>query len=270
MTGSSDVYIIWYGSWVALTGPNSLETQNIITSFLAEIGGSPRFSTNDTYPNGSGSAPTNVILGGSRNASSAHGLDLTPADIQTLVQENIGFAKFPLDPNGIYIVIASSDIGSDATGLCTPNQPPYHGAFAGGGQQVKYAFIGNAARCPNVLAPQFLAPNGSQLPTPNGNLAADAMVSTILHVLETTITDPYRTGWFDGFGLENADKCAGSFSQTFTLAPQRLRRIGQRSRLVTSGLDNLCDGFLRFRFAPPQFYAATSPAGSDLTAYLLG
>src|SRR6185369_2227716 len=115
------------------------------------------------------------------------------------------------------LVIASSDIGSNATGLCSPGASPHHGYFPYQGQQLKYGFVGNAGRCPSVAAAQFFGANGSQLPTPNGNLAADAMVATVKHVLDTTITDPFHSAWFDGFGLENADKCLGSFSHTHTI-----------------------------------------------------
>ncbi len=220
MAGTSDVYVIWYGNWSAATGPNSLDTQIIVTNFMSEIGGSIHFQSNATYPGVNGFPSGGLLFGGSEISSSyTHGLELDAAAIQGIVSENIGQSHFLYDPKGIYLVVASSDVGSSATGFCTPNTPPHHGSFFyGGGQQALYAFIGNPARCPSVAAPQFFAPDGSQLATPNGNLAADAMASSIVHVLDATVTDPFRTGWFDDLGLENADKCQGSFSHTRTLA----------------------------------------------------
>jgi uncharacterized delta-60 repeat protein len=233
MAGSTDVYAIWYGSWVALSGPNSVDTQTTLSNFMSDIGATPRFGINNTYPGFNGAPSGALIYGGSVNASGAHGVDLDVAAIQSIVSESINFNHLPYDPNGIYIVYASSDIASTATGFCTPNAPPHHGVFQRGNQAIKYAFVGNAARCPNVAAPQFFAPDGSQLPTPTGNLAADAMVNTTLRAVEGTITDPFHTGWFDGFGLESVEKCAGSFSHTFIMAN------GARANYSTrGGLDN--------------------------------
>jgi uncharacterized delta-60 repeat protein len=213
--GIPDVFVIWYGNWSAATGPNSLDTQSIVGNFLTEIGSTNNMQINATYPGVNG-IPTGAVFGaGSANSSYTHGTQLDAAAIQSIVAESINSNALPNDPVGIYIVVASSDVNTDGLGSCTPNTPPLHGSFLrGGGQVVKYAFVGNPARCPVVAAAQFLAPDGSQLPTPNGNLTADAMVSSLLHALDITITDPFHTAWYDSFGLESADKCQGSFSKT--------------------------------------------------------
>ena len=51
---------------------------------------------------------------------------------------------------------------------------------------------------------------------------ADAMVSIIAHELVEIVSDPDLNAWYDGYGLENADKCAvrncytySSFQWTF-------------------------------------------------------
>ena len=218
MAGTSNTYVIYYGNWAASTGPNSFDTQLILNNFLSEIGASIRFQINATYPGSNGTPSGGILFGGVDISSYTHGVELDDAAIQGIISDSINANHLPFDPRGIYFVVASSDVGSNTTGFCTPNTPPYHGSFFhGGGQQVMYAFIGNPARCPRVAAPQFFAPDGSQLPTPTGNLAADAMVSTIVHALDTTVTDPFHTAWFDDSGLENADKCQGSFSHTQTL-----------------------------------------------------
>ena len=217
MTGATDIYFIWCGNWAALTGPNSKDTQDILTRFGGEIGGSIHSQINATYPDGGG-YPQSFIFGWFDTAFTPPGLDLDQQAIQDIVRESIQAGHLPFDPAGIYIVVASSDIASTATGLCTPNANPHHGSFPYNNQTVKYAFMGNAARCPNILASQFFAADGSQLPTPNGNVAADAMVSTLIHTMDATVTDPFHTAWYDGSGLENADKCNGSFSHTLTAA----------------------------------------------------
>src|SRR5215471_6452208 len=120
MANTTDTYIIWYGNWVALTGPNSLDTQNIIGNFVSEFGGSIHAQVNATYPAVNGFPSGGLVFGGSETASTPHGFELDVAAIQSIVAENIGAARLPLDPNGVYIVIVSSDVGSNATGLCAP------------------------------------------------------------------------------------------------------------------------------------------------------
>jgi uncharacterized delta-60 repeat protein len=270
MAGTTDTYVIWYGSWVALTGPNSLDTQNIIGNFMSEIGGSIHSQVNATYPGVNGSPSGGLIYGGSVTASTPHGVELDAAAIQAIVSENVGGSGLPVDPNGIYILITSSDIGSSATGLCAPNTPPYHGYFTRGAQTLKYAFVGNAARCPNIAASQFFAADGSQLPTPNGNLAADAMVSTIMHALDATVTDPIHTAWFDGFGLESADKCQDSFSRTWTTANGARANFGYNGHgdnyLIQDNLVNNYGGYCgQQNDAPPRPDDQTVRVSQDTT-----
>jgi len=90
-------------------------------------------------------------------------------------------------------------------------------------------------RCPIIAASQFEAQyDGTHLPTPNGNLGGDAMVSTFAHVLDTIVTDPLGNGWFDRYGLENADKCAGTYGQTYLTADgaRANMRLGYRDFLI--------------------------------------
>ena len=255
IAGTPNTYVIFYGNWTASTGPNSFETQFILSNFLSEIGGSPRFQVNATYPGSNGTPSGGTIYGGTVVSSSTHGIDLDAADFQGIISDRINANQLPLDPNGIYLVIASSDVSSNATGFCTPNTPPHRGFFLRSGQWLKYAFIGNAARCPNVAASQFFASDGSQLPTPNANLAADAMVSTTLHALDTIVTDPLHTGWFDGLGLANADKCQGSFSRTYTTVNGARANFsyGTHNYLIQDNWVNNYGGYCsQYNDAPPR------------------
>ena len=36
------------------------------------------------------------------------------------------------------------------------------------------------------------------------------------HAISGTVTNPWGNGWFDRFGLENSDKCQGTYGQTYT------------------------------------------------------
>ena len=234
MAGDQDVYLIWYGCWddnCGLAGDTT--TQLILTDFMSSIGGSPYFQINATYSNSVGQSPTGALFyGGSVFDRYSQGLELTAADIQEIVAAKIG-NELPQDPLGVYVVIASADVSSVATGFCVPDSQPHHGEGSTLGAIFRYAFVGNPARCPTLAAPQFIAADGSRLPTPNGHFAADAMASTIAHLLNETVTNPGGTGWFDRYGLENADKCAGTFGETYTTVN------GARANVRLGGLDYL-------------------------------
>jgi len=124
----------------------------------------------------------------------------------------------------MYILIASADVGS-TTGLCTSvGTPPLHGNGILWAGFAHFGFLGNPNRCPAIAGPQFIARNGTQLPTPNDDFAADVMASDLAHLLSVIVTNPYpdisylNDGWYDRYGLENADKCTGTFGTTFTTA----------------------------------------------------
>ena len=220
MTGAVDVYFIWYGCWdnnCGLAGNTTI--QSILTDFASGIGGSPYFQINRTYPNAAGQIPTGAVFyGGSVFDRYSRGNVLTVSDVKGIVNDQIVSNALPQDPIGIYVVLASSDVSSNDTGFCIPGAHPHHGFVSVLGARANYAFIGNPMRCPSVAAPQFIANNGTQLPTPNGSLAADAMASTLANLLSRTVTNPGGGAWFDRYGLENAVKCDGQFGETYPTA----------------------------------------------------
>ena len=124
-------------------------------------------------------------------------------------------------------------MSSPATGFCDASAQPFHGLGEALGSEVRYAFVGNPMRCPSAEAPQFVV-NGTLLPTPNGSFAADGMANTLAHVLSTTTTNPRFTGWFDRYGLQNADKCDGEFGTTYltTNGATANIKLGQRDYLI--------------------------------------
>ncbi|HET6977700.1 MAG TPA: hypothetical protein VFI24_15320 [Pyrinomonadaceae bacterium] len=231
MTGTPGVYLVWYGTWDDTAA--NITAQAILTDFLSNVGGSPYFQINAMYPNGSGQSPSGAILyGGSVVDRYSHGLDLTAPDIAAIVENQITNNGLPQDPGGIYIVVASADVSSLATGFCVPAALPHHGTGEALGSQFSYAFVGNPNRCPSVAAPQFFS-GATQLPTPNNNLAADAMTTTIAQLLSRVITNPTGGAWFDRYGLENAAKCVGQFGTTYATAN------GARANLKLGGRDYL-------------------------------
>ena len=224
LTGIQHVYVIWYGCWQNNCGlMGDTATEVVISDFLSTIGDTPYLAINSTYTDSSGHpASSSLIFGGSVDDSSySHGVELTDADIQGIIYDQVFNFRLPQDPSGIYVVIASADVASAATGFCTPGAPPYHksGVILGG--LLKYIFLGNPNRCPSVAGPQFFA-NNTRLPTPHNSYAGDTLASNLAHALDATLTNPFGDGWFDRYGLENADKCQNTFGQTY-LAPNGTR-----------------------------------------------
>ncbi len=231
MTGVPGVYFIWYGTWDD-TAENT-QTQFILTDFLSNVGGSPYFQINAMYPDGYGGAPSGALFySGAVIDRYSRGLELTAADISGIVEHQILTGGLPQDPGGIYVVLASVDVSSNSTGFCQPSALPPHGTGEAFGLQFRYAFLGNPNRCPSVAAPQFMS-GSTQLPTPNGNLPADAMASMMAQLLSRVITNPTGGAWFDRYGLENAAKCDGQFGPTYSTAN------GARANLRLGGRDYL-------------------------------
>jgi len=238
MIGSSNIYFIWYGCWTNNCGNNgSANTVSLFETFATSIGSTPYAVINTSYPNEAGQTPSGSILFGGYafDPNYSHGTELTVDDIKAIVAYQIDNNYLPGDPAGIYVVVSSADVGATAAGFCTEaGTPPHHGSGYGFLGQFRYAFLGNPNRCPAIAGPQFITANGNQLPTPNNDFAADVMASDLAHVLNTTTTNPFGNGWYDRYGLENADKCQGTFGTTFTTANGARANVtwGGRSYLV--------------------------------------
>jgi hypothetical protein len=204
--------------------------------FLSSLGSTPYFQINSTYPNADGQAPSGALALGSSavDMTYSHGNELTAADVSGIISDRIMAGELPLDPSALYIVVASADISANSLGFCSAGAAPAHGFSSVLATTFRWGFIGHTSRCPPTAAPQFMAPNGSQLATPNDDLAGDAMASDLAHVLTTMITDPLGGAWFDRYGLENADKCQGIFGSTYA-TPNGARanvRLGYRDYLI--------------------------------------
>ena len=233
MIGGSIVYVIWYGCWDATCGnlgnPN---TQNILYDLLINIGASPYFQMVAMYGSPFGAPSGSLVFGWFADDHYSHGTELTEEQIAGIVQDQIEDNNLPYDPTGIYLVVASADVGSASTGFCS-SQLAHHGSGIANGSGFRYAFVGNPNRCPEAAAPQFFS-GGTQLPTPNGDFAADALASTLAQVFIGVVTNPTGGAWFDRYGLEAAQKCVGQFGPTY-LSPNGAianMRLGQRHWLI--------------------------------------
>ncbi|HEX3253242.1 MAG TPA: hypothetical protein VHS05_27620 [Pyrinomonadaceae bacterium] len=222
LTGIRNFYVIYYGCWTDNCGlAGDSKTTRVLTDFFVSIGNSRYAQINSTYTDALGQPAASAFIYGGEvyDSSYSHGPDLTQSDIVSLISEQVNNFRLPQDSNGIYLIIASADVASTATGFCAPSAPPFHAEGIVNGSPVKYIFLGNPNRCPSVAGPQF-SPTG---PTPNDSYAADVLVSNLAHALNGLVTNPTGSGWYDRYGLENTDKCQDAlghpaFGQTYLTA----------------------------------------------------
>ena len=147
-----------------------------------------------------------VRLGATTTDSYSQGTSLSIGSIFTIVQTAINNGSLPQDPNGVYFVIASSDVGM--YGFCTA-YCGWHTNGAINGTDIKFSFIGDTDRCPSKCG-------GQQGNSPNGDVGVDGAINIIAHELEESVTDPDGNAWYDGLGREDADKCVWTFGSTYT------------------------------------------------------
>jgi hypothetical protein len=228
MTGTVNIYAIWYGNW---SGNSAV---SIITDLLQNIGGTPYWNIGTTYYNGSNVHLSNATsYGGSTTDAYSKGTALTDTNIQQIVSAAITGGKLPLDSNGIYLVLTSADVNA-TSGFCTQYCGWHtHGTISG--VDVKYSFVGNPDRCPASCSMQT---------APNGNAGADGMASIIAHELEEAASDPDLNAWYDVKGYENADKCAWTFGSTYTSNGGTANmKIGTRDFLIQQNWVNASGGY---------------------------
>ena len=228
--GTTNVHYIWYGNW-------SSSDQGILTNLAQNLGGSPYFNINTTYYNGSNVHVSNsVSYAGSTNDNYSHGTALSDADIQAIVA-----ATNPTDTNGTYFVLTSADV-NETSGFCT-QYCGWHTNATINGRDIKYAFVGNAARCPSACAQDTTL-------SPNGSVGADGAASIVAHELEESVTDPDLNAWYDTRGAENADKCAWTFGTTYTAANGAVAnvKLGGKDYLIQRNWVNGSGGYCATRY----------------------
>lgn len=229
-----NVYVIWYGNWDAnsCSAPRgTASTPSIINDFLGSLGESDWNKINTTYYqqlNGKKTyvQPTAEVEGCTVDAAS-QGLSLdgeTGSQVSDVVEHALSTKALKTDPNGVYLVLTASNVNvaDFMTLLCA-----YHWAYDNAQTTIKYAFIGDASTNISQCAPQVSI-------SPNGNPAADAMVSVIAHEFVEAVSDPTGTSWYDQAGFENADKCAWTYGKASKTTNGSFANmtLGQRQYLV--------------------------------------
>jgi hypothetical protein len=229
--GTTSVYLIWYGNWSANTATS------IIPSFVTSDSGSPYFNINTTYYNGAGTKVSNSLsLAGQASDAYSQGSSLSDNGVQAVVQRAISTGSLPANSAAVYFVLTSGDV-AETSGFLT-QYCGWHTSATIGGQDIKFAFVGNPSKNLAACAAQTSK-------SPNGNVAADAMVSIVAHELEESVTDPDLNAWYDSRGYENADKCAWTFGTTYKTANGSVAnmKLAGKDYLVQRNWVNASGGF---------------------------
>ena len=145
---------------------------------------------------------------------------MATSNLTTIVSTHAGH-DLPLDANGVYLVLTSSDV-KESSGFCR-TYCGFHTHATIGGADIKYAFIGNVDQCPNGCEAQLTGPNSPA----TGVGGADGMANVITHETEEAITDPDLNAWFDASGNEDAESATSSsgLRQRLLMAPTSTRHL---------------------------------------------
>jgi hypothetical protein len=199
MSGTTNLYYIWYGNW------NGNSATTILNDWGNTVGASSNYFVNVTYDdNGGHHINSSVRVAGSTTDNYSRGATIVDGDIWTIVNSALSSHRLPVDANGVYMVLTSQDV-NESSGFCT-QFCGWHTYAGYNGTNIKFAFIGNPARCNGSC--------GGLGTTPNGNAGADDMASIMFHELSETVSDPQLNAWGDSNG-ENGDKCAWNFGATY-------------------------------------------------------
>ena len=226
MLGTVNLYYIFYGGWTAEPA------MSLLTGLGKTIGGSPYFNINTTYFDGNGHHVSgDVRFEQSITDGYSHGSSLTHSSVKAIVASAIEMGQLPADASGVYFVYTSSDVAEAADdplvdgSFCGDVGPPdrrycgWHDSAILDGINIKFAFVGNAERCPSTCIPPEI-----EAASPNMDPGADAMASAFAVELGKTVTDPdgsTNPAWRNAAQLpshllsENGDLCAGKFGATF-------------------------------------------------------
>ncbi|HVE57635.1 MAG TPA: hypothetical protein VNB22_12450 [Pyrinomonadaceae bacterium] len=202
------IYLIWYGNWNQTNGTDTPAGKQIVRDWANSIGGTPHFALNSSY---STTKPIsgNVLYGGETTDAGTK-TRLTDSNIKAIVDSAITSGRLPYNASGVYFVITSSNVTA-SSGFCTQYCGWHTRGTTSGYGNVRYSFVGNAARCINSCAAQTVSPNG--------NAGIDGAISVLTHELEEATTDPDLNAWYDSSGAENADKCAWTFGHNLLTLP---------------------------------------------------
>jgi len=155
MLNTAHIYIIWYGSW-------STKQHLIIHEFLDNLSNSNWLNIQTTYYqiipsiNTKQYASASIVRVNESTDNYSQGTLINNSMIQTIITNQFNSNTIPIDIDGIYFVLTSSDV--NLNGFCT-TFCGYHNGFIYQKKYLKYAWIGNPVKCGGRCWAQSIGPN---------------------------------------------------------------------------------------------------------------
>jgi hypothetical protein len=211
MSASTDLYVIYYGSFTATQ-------HNILDTFLQNLGGSAAYNVNTEYYDSLGQYVQNILnyspATDSYNDAYSLGKTLSGNFDTTLISNAISGGHLPADVNGIYILTVSPDVKLPNSVWCAYH---YDSNSIVTGENIKYAVAADPpasilSSCSGNLATYH------DKTSPNGDIGMDEVVDSLIHEISETVTDPDVNAWYTSNGSEVGDLCNFVYGTTF-IAP---------------------------------------------------
>ncbi|XP_031497745.1 protein PHOSPHATE-INDUCED 1-like [Nymphaea colorata] len=215
LQGSHPFSIVWYGEFTP-------SQRSIVSDFLSSFNHqekSPSVSSwwkvIEAYLVKAGMQGSAMVVLGKQVLDDKYSLG------KSLKRAQIGeLAAKATTANGITLVLTSKDVAVE--GFCmsscgfhdsSPLQPS--------GEKFAYIWVGNSeSQCPGQCAWPFhqplYGPQTRPLVPPNGDVGVDGMIINIASMLAGTVTNPYKSGYFQGPAtapLEAASACSGIYGK---------------------------------------------------------
>ncbi|GJP34651.1 hypothetical protein CLOM_g19066 [Closterium sp. NIES-68] len=212
-----NLYVIYYGTWyqsevnIIETFIKSISSSSYSSEYATVRGWWKKISSQYYQVSGSRSSyVTNTV----RLSATAFDKYSTSSIIKSIEKQIKTTKRFPLDSNGIYMVLTSADVevsvgGMDFCGSYCGVRTSFTGTVNGVKKRYQYIHVGNPIRQCQEGSTCILGWRGKYYKTPNGNWGVDSMIGTIGHELAEAATEPDgNLGWHDETEMEVGDKCA--------------------------------------------------------------
>ncbi len=198
-----NVYYIWYGDW------STTAVKTNLPAFAQALGGSSYWHILTTYADAlHGNVTDAVTFSGQVTDNYSQGKSLDDSHVAAIVQSALNAGTLPVDPNGVYLVMAGKDI-NETSGLCTKYCGWHSSMSFKASSSIKFGFIGDPEVCRNACGA-----NSNPTPPHGDKGVSDAVADVVAHELAEAATDPDLNAWLvtntssPSDGQEVGDLCA--------------------------------------------------------------
>ena len=266
ISGTLNMYLIYYGNW---PGDSENQSVKVIKQFIKDFNNSELLKNMSTYSdNDNKVAASSVKLKETVFDKRTKKICLLERNkeknniyINDIIIKYLKNKTFPIDENGLYYIIPSSNINviDFANGCGVHGHIEYKETKNSAVKYLPLAVTKYNPYCDIVntmmndnnytgVKTDFLCtradPDSSSYKTPAINdEVADNIITTMAHEIMETITDPYKMTWRISDGSEIADVCNGWAGSIYEGSVKRLKngsyantQIGNRHYLLESVL----------------------------------